>query len=169
MRKLLFVALSLPLIACTVGGAGGESDDDGDDDGSGSNPDPSDGLSGHITTSAEWSGTVKIAGKTSDGGAVTIDPGVTITVAPGTILNFTSNVAHRRPGTLDINGTSAGKVTLQIEPGAAGVNYGGLNVYGTLTMDYAVQIGGGIHDVRRLDQHHHRYGDVEGSPATSSS
>ena len=143
MRQLLFVALCLPLIACTVGGGEGPGGDD--DDGSGSNPDPSDGLSGHITTSGEWSGTVKINGKSSDGGAVTIDPGVTITVAPGTTLNFTPTSRLDVRGTLDINGTSAGKVILQTEPGAAGTNHGGLNVYGTLTMDYAVQTGGGIH------------------------
>ncbi|MEJ7602618.1 MAG: hypothetical protein WKG01_32300 [Kofleriaceae bacterium] len=144
MRKLALLALCLPLVACVVGSDPGGGDGDGDGGGGGGGSGSANGLSGHITANTEWSGTVKLNGKTSDGGAVTIDPGVTVTVAAGTVINFAPASRLDIKGTLDVNGSAAAKVTLQTEPGA-GVNHGGLHVYGTLTMDYAVQTGGGIY------------------------
>ncbi len=142
MRNLLVFALALPLVSCTVGDEPGGSGDDlpgdehdtGEDDGGGTGT--GEGIAGNITADTTWSGSVRIKG------ATTIDAGVTVTVAPGTTLSFADTTRIQIDGTLNIEGTAAGKVNLQAEAGAT--YYSGFGVNGTLTMSYAVFKGGAI-------------------------
>ena len=130
MRKVLALALSLPLVACVVGGTGDTppGDDDGSGSGSGSN---GTGISGNISADTTWQGEVLLSGQT------TIDPGVTVTVAPGTHLKVAGVAALAIAGTLDVQGTSAAKVTIGPDTG----NFAGafrVGATGTLKETYAV-------------------------------
>jgi hypothetical protein len=83
---------------------------------------------GHITADAMWTGAVKVSGIT------TIDPGVTVTVAEGTTITVLPVANFAVQGTLDFQGTSAGKI--KIDPETAGGHYGPISVMtgGTLKM-----------------------------------
>jgi hypothetical protein len=140
MKKLLLV-ICLPLVACVVGGVDGETppggDDDGGGSGSGSGSGGGSGVSNQISADETWSGTVAITAST------TIDPGVTVTVAAGTTVSFASNTSLTVNGILDVQGTSASKVTIQPDGGAF---FGSIRVEtgGTLNLAYAVERGGSI-------------------------
>lgn len=141
MMKALALVLSLPLVACMVGDATSPPDDPGMNPGSGSGPgsgpgsdpgmgDP--GISGHITTDTTWTGTTKV------GGAVIIDPGVTVTAMAGAIVDFGQNGSLQIDGTLDLQGTAASKVTLEPAPMNASGHYGATSINGTVTATYAI-------------------------------
>ena len=146
MKKVLLLALSLPLAACVVGADGSPTTGGGDDTGgsnTGSNTGSGGGsggggggISGAISADTTWTGTVNLLG------AVTISPGVTLTVAPGTTVK--SGVTG--DANITVNGTL-------LEQGAKGTlvtfNSVGVNVSkgGTLTATYAVHTGGGIETV----------------------
>jgi len=140
MNKLLVLALSLPMVACVVGSdPGTPADDQPVDPGPGPGPGSGSGTVGHITQDTSWTGAVSI-----DVGT-TIDPGVTVTAAPGTTVTIASGAGLTIQGILDLQGTSAAKVTIQ-SPTAADT-HAGLNIPagGELRMSYGVQTGGGIH------------------------
>jgi hypothetical protein len=132
-RCWLFVVLA----ACgtdvmELPGAGSGSD--------GSPPPMANAVSGHITADTTWSGIVNLTGPT------TIDAGVTVTVAPGTIIETsTATVGVTISGTLDIEGASGDVVHAQ--PAAPSTRWAGFDVAsgGTLIAHYLVQVGGGIH------------------------
>lgn len=145
MRNLLSLALCLPLAACVIGSndPGSTSDDDGGSNNGSNNPDPT-AITGLITADATWTGTVKIG--YANNTPTRIEAGVTITVSPGTEIQFLTNASLEIRGTLKIAGTSAGKVKLQP---ASGTFFGGLTVVGAptpgkLDMAYAVMKGGSI-------------------------
>lgn len=77
-------------------------------------------------------------------GATTIDPGITVTVAAGTTINFASGAYIAVEGILDAQGTKASVVTLA--PSTAGGYFGGISVPtgGEIKYSYVVQTGGGI-------------------------
>ena len=113
----------------------------GKDSGVASPPDSGGGgqstpVSGHITAAATWSGTVDVVG------AVTIDPGVTVTVMPGTKIEASAGIAIE--GTLDIEGTSASRVTLEPANGGGGWSGFAVKPQGALITHYAVGTGGPI-------------------------
>ncbi|MGE0868923.1 MAG: right-handed parallel beta-helix repeat-containing protein [Kofleriaceae bacterium] len=149
MMRLLPAVLCLPLVACVVGDAGtgptGDDDDQTQDPGgnNGEHPDPPldppAGDPARISTDTTWSGTVAVDVIT------TIDAGVTLTVSPGTTINMKSGTQIKVEGIMDVQGTSAEKVTI-----AATVPtqpHAGISVLsgGQLTLSYVVQSGGGIH------------------------
>ncbi|MBS1121194.1 MAG: hypothetical protein H6Q90_3422 [Deltaproteobacteria bacterium] len=145
MKKLLVFALSLPLVACVVGDQGQTGDDGtggggggGGGGGSGSGSGSGSGVAGHITADTTWSGTQAIDS------ATTIDAGVTVTVAAGTTVTIKSSASLTIEGILDIQGTSAAKVTIAATTPTD--THGGLRIPagGELRMHYAVQSGGGI-------------------------
>ena len=139
MRKILAVAFAIPLFtACTVGD---ESNGDGDehpDPSPSPSPDPGtgDGVSGSIAANTSWSGTTRIKG------ATTIEPGVIVTVAAGTVLNFAQGAGITVNGTLKFEGTKAEKIMVQAETGAT--SWGPFFVSGTLDLNYADITGGAI-------------------------
>ena len=141
MMKAFALLLSLPLVACTVGSGamnpGGGGGTMGDDDGSGSgNPMPTSGISGHITANATWMGAEAITD------AVTIDPGVTVTVMPGTSISVDTSATITISGTLDIEGTTGtGNGVTIAATGAA--FFGGISIPagGMLTMKYTTLTG----------------------------
>src|SRR5262249_31059035 len=98
---------------------------------------PTTEVSGHVTANTAWMDTIHVTAP------VTIDPGVTVTVMPGTTINVATSAGITIAGTLDVQGTSAGKVSIKPDSGP----YEGLTISsgGTLTMHYGVQVGGGIH------------------------
>jgi len=57
------------------------------------------GVSGHITTDTTWSGVVYVSGN------VTVDPGVTLTILPGTMVLFNKSTGLYVDGLLKANGT----------------------------------------------------------------
>ena len=131
MKNLLMLALSLPLAACTV------DVDEGPGNGS-NNPPPGNGneVSGSITQSGTWSGTIVVKGPT------TIESSAVITVAAGTTIDFVGSNSLTVKGTLDIQGTAAAKVNLKPQTGTF---FGGITNLGTLKMAYAIQKGAGIY------------------------
>ena len=150
--KALALGLSLTA-ACTVGsGITAPTGSGGDDTQSDAGVTPPDGISGHITASATWMGTVNIIGDT------TIDPGVTVTVQAGAVVNVAANMSIVVLGTLDAEGTSAAKITIQpanaalhfgapdagITVGASALTVGSSPQPGTLIMKYVNQTGGSL-------------------------
>ena len=138
MNKLLALGLSLPLVACVVGP--GDTPDPGSGSG-GTNPAP--GGTGttnanHITSNTMWSGAMDVTAET------TVDQGVTLTIAAGTTVKFGPAGSLVVNGNVDVQGTKGSVVNLV--PATAGTHFGStaLEPGGTLTMNYAVQTGGGI-------------------------
>lgn len=142
MNKLLTLALSLPLLACVVGSSGDTAPGAGGGTGGGTGPGTGGGTGAdgkdHIKTSAMWSGTMSVAKET------VVDPGVTLTIAAGTVVKFASSTGIEVLGTVDVQGTKASPV--QLSPSAAGGHHYGFSVSGAgeLKMTYGVQVGGGI-------------------------
>ncbi len=141
MNKALLVALWLPLVACVVGDEGqspGGGDGDGDGSGSGSGSGSGQGQAGRITENTTWTGTQAIDVPT------TIAAGVTVTVSPGTVVTIKNTASITAEGILDIQGTSAAKVTIGAT--SATDRHGGIRIPmgGELKMRYGVQSGGGI-------------------------
>ena len=95
-------------------------------------------VSGHITQSTTWSDTIEITAGTI------IDPGVTVTVMPGTFIEVAAAAAVAVQGTLDIEGTAAGTVNVQPAGGAA--HWVGFNIAsgGKLITHYLVETGGSV-------------------------
>lgn len=142
MRNLLAIALCLPLGACVIGdvdsGPGGGDDDPGDE------PPVNDGsLTGVITQDATWSGTVLIG---FDNAITRIEPGVTITAEPGTVIKFKPRAGLQILGTLRVLGTKEEKVLIEPASGdnAFSLNLGGMPSPGTLELTYAVMTRGTI-------------------------
>ena len=97
-------------------------------------------MSGNITSDQTWSGTVNVTADT------TIAAGVTVTVEPGTEINVANEqTSITVGGTLDVQGTAAGKVHIQAANSAP--HFGGIVVAkgGTYQLAFGVQYGGGIH------------------------
>lgn len=148
MNKLLALGLSLPLMACVIGsgtdtGEPGTGDDDGSGGGSGSGSGSGggggNGTPDRISADATWTG-AKDVNK-----AVTVDPGVTLTIAAGTTIKFGTAGSIAVKGTVDIQGEKASPVTLA--PAAAGGFYPGFTVPtgGQLKMNWVVQTGAEIY------------------------
>ena len=130
-----FAGLSLLFAACTVGTlgpdpGGGSGSDPGS--GSGSNPGSGGGISGEIQADQTWSGNVSITGN------VQIDPGVTVTVAAGTMIEGAQGATVHVQGTLQIQGTKDAVVT--ILPAQGVTTWPGFvaDTGGTLSMSYAM-------------------------------
>jgi hypothetical protein len=144
MRKLLSIALCLPLTACIIGeDTGGSGGDDVGNPGPGPGPGPSDGsITGLISADTTWNGTVLIG---YDRATTQIEPGVTVTVAAGTILKFKEGSGLVVKGTLRLQGTSAQKVQLQpVADNAYRIFLEGAPTAGKLEMTYAVMTRGNI-------------------------
>src|SRR5262245_55688215 len=117
MRNVVLpLVLSLPLVACMVGGGttGGDDIAPGDDAGVVT----CDGITGKITANTTWMGTVNIIGNTS------VETGVTVTIAAGTTVKVKDGVLITVNGILDAQGTSASKITIA----PAGFSFGGVTV-----------------------------------------
>jgi len=97
-------------------------------------------VSGPVAASDAWSGTVNITADT------VVNPGVTITVQPGTTINVGSQPALTIfvKGVFDIEGTSAEKVVVQ--PSVANGRWNRFVVVagGRLTAHHLVMSGGGF-------------------------
>ena len=140
MRKLLALALTVPLAACVVGAGTDVGDDQGgqgggNGDGTGDGTGGGTGISGKISADTTWQGTVAISGN------VMIDPGVTVTVAAGTAITVKAGAVVTVNGILDAQGTSAGKITIS---GEGTQNFGGMSINGELKYKYVTQTGGAI-------------------------
>jgi len=143
MRKLLSIALCLPLAACIIGEDTGGGSAGDDQPGPGPGPGPSDGsITGLIDQDTTWSGTVLIG---YDRSTTQIEPGVTVTVAPGTVLRFKESSGLVVKGTLRIQGTSAQKVRLEpVADNAYRIFLESAPTAGKLEMTYAVMTRGNI-------------------------
>jgi hypothetical protein len=118
-----------------AGSTGSGSDPGAGGGGSGDQPgSPVTDVSGQIKADTMWMDTIHVVGN------LTIDRGVTVTVAPGTTVDVAQGVAISLVGTLDIQGTKAGKVTFQ--PLTAGDFWAGISIQGALTASYLVETGG---------------------------
>lgn len=95
-------------------------------------------VQGHITQNATWTDTINVTA------SVVIDPGVTVTVMPGTVIYVDSTSTITASGTLDIEGTSASRVTAQ--PAAGAAHWIGFKIPsgGTLITHYLVGTGGDV-------------------------
>lgn len=96
-------------------------------------------VSSNVTADTAWSDTVKI---TQD---ISIEPGVTLTVQPGTVIEVVEAGVITVGGTINIDGTKAKKVIVRTD-GAAGTTWNGFDVSsgGALNANYMVATGGGI-------------------------
>ena len=93
-------------------------------------------LSGTISADETLSGVIAMTG------GVTIPAGVTVTVAPGTIIEAASSASIDVEGTLSVAGVKGNVAT--IESATTGDFWGGVRVTGTYEMHYGSQVGGGI-------------------------
>jgi hypothetical protein len=143
MRNLLSIALCLPLAACVIGEENGGSTGGGDDDTQGGTNNPNDGsITGLISQDTTWSGEVLIG---YDRATTRIEPNVTVTVSPGTVIKFKEGASLDIKGKFLVQGTSAQKVRIE----AAGQNgyallLSGAPATGTLELTYAVMTRGAI-------------------------
>lgn len=122
----------------TGGGGSGSSADP-------NNPaDPGDGtgpvveVSGHITTSTTWTGTIHVTASTF------IDAGATLTVAAGATVDVDAGAAITVSGALEIQGTKASKVTFR---SSSPDEYWSDIVVprgGAMVATYLVEVGGGL-------------------------
>jgi hypothetical protein len=138
MNKPLALALALPLVACVVGSGtdtGEPGPGPGNGSGGGNGSGTGNGTGDHITSNTTWSGTMDVSK------AITVDPGVTLTVAAGTTVKFGTSGAITVKGKVDIVGAKNQVVTLT---GAGGLSPPNLVVSlgGELKMSYVVQTGG---------------------------
>jgi len=94
-------------------------------------------VTGHITASTTWSQAIHVTG------SIIIDPGVTVTVLPGTTVDIPTSTSITVSGVLDLQGTKEQRVTLR---GATGNFWSDVVVPhgGVLTAHYLVQTGGGL-------------------------
>jgi hypothetical protein len=116
--------------------AGGS--DPGEPTGVGTDAGTSAGKADHIAVDTGWSGTVTVDRTT------TVDPGVTLTIAAGTVVTIKNPASLIIAGIVEIQGTSAAKVTFTAP--TPGEGHGGLAVLGggELRMLYGVLSGGGL-------------------------
>ena len=127
MRKLSAIVL-FTLAGCSIGDDPPKGDE---------HPDAAPvEVTGTITSDTTWSGTMRFTGVT------VIAPMVTVTVEPGTVLEFAQAAGIRVEGALLANGTSAGKIIGKVADG--GSVWGPLEVYGFVRMTYASFTGGSI-------------------------
>jgi hypothetical protein len=142
MNKLLTLGLSLPLLACVVGGDATT----GDDGSGGSGSNGSNGSNGsgtpdtalHISSDMTLTPTYDVAKQT------VVDAGATVTIPAGATVTFAPNTSIEVRGTVVVQGSKASPVHLS--PATAGGHHYGFTVSagGTLTMSYGIQTGGGI-------------------------
>jgi hypothetical protein len=95
-------------------------------------------VSGHVHADTTWADTIRVTSSTI------IDPGVTVTVMPGTTISVAATASVAVQGTLDIQGTSAAKVNMA--PAASAPHWLGFTVQsgGVLTAHYLVESGGSV-------------------------
>jgi len=139
MNKLLALGLSLPLVACVIGSGTDTAGGPGTGGSGGSDLGPGPGPGGdHIAADMTWTGTMNVTSTT------TVDAGVKLTIAAGTTVKFGPSGAIVVNGSLDVQGTKAQIVSLL--PATNGGNFIGtaISAGGAVTMNYAVQTGGGI-------------------------
>ncbi|TMQ03353.1 MAG: hypothetical protein E6J90_50555 [Deltaproteobacteria bacterium] len=139
MNKLLPLALSLPLVACVVGSGTDPADDTPGSGSQGSGSNGSGTTAGnHITTNTTWSTAKDVTAE------LTVDPGVTLTIAAGTTVKFGPTGSITIQGTVNVQGTKTQPVNLV--PSTTAGHHGGFSVPmgGQLTMAYGIQVGGGI-------------------------
>jgi hypothetical protein len=149
MNKFLLLALTLPLLACTVGDGGtaptgggggaaggggvtGGGGGGGGDDGSGGTT-PT-GFSGTVSADTTWSGSMNLLGQ------VTINAGVTVTVMPGATVAASGDASVTVNGTLLEMGAKGTPVTftdIAVDVGSGG----------SVTATYANHTGGSLHTV----------------------
>src|SRR5262245_24133441 len=140
MHKLLTFVLVLPVVACVVGES--ENADPGQDNGqggggsSGGGGGGSAGVTNHLTSNTMWSGAMMVSGTT------TVDPGVTLTIAAGTKMEFASSARLDVQGIVDIQGTKTAPVTLA--PASVGSYAFYVTTGGELKINYATGAGGSI-------------------------
>ncbi|MFT3699800.1 MAG: hypothetical protein QM831_42035 [Kofleriaceae bacterium] len=94
-------------------------------------------VNADVTADTEWSGLVKVH-KT-----VTVAAGVTLTVDPGTSIQFDRTAGMNVLGTMNVGGTKAMPVSIGAAPGNA--NFGDWGIpSGTVSMTYVVMKGAGF-------------------------
>jgi hypothetical protein len=122
MYKLLALGVSLPLLACVVGSDAPTGDD----------------TAVHISSNMTAPATFDIAKPTI------VDANIILTIPAGATVKFAPSASLEVRGTVLVQGLKASPV--QLSPATTGGTYGGLSVPagGTLTMSYAVQVGGPI-------------------------
>jgi hypothetical protein len=142
-----FALVAIALVACGKDYAAGADAPSPGLDGPNTSPDAPPGCTngaqmtamGHISADTTWEGTINVPA------TVVIDAGVTVTVMPGTTINFAPYPVNiTLNGHLDVQGTSACKVTLQ--PAHAGDSWAGIiaQTGSVLTMQHTMQVGAGI-------------------------
>jgi hypothetical protein len=121
--RLLVLLLAFPVAACTVGGADGPGDDV---------VDPPTTISGSITSDTTVMGAVGLTGD------ATVEAGVTLTLAPGTVLEATVGKSLRVKGTLIVNGAAGQEVMMM--PGAGQGAWAGIvaETGSTVNLQYVV-------------------------------
>lgn len=143
MYKFAGLLLALPLVACNVGsvdgpGSPGDQPDAGATDDIDAPVPPGEmQVSGTISASATWSGTIDVVGNT------TIASGVTVTVMAGSVVRIADSGSFLVRGVLDLQGTAAAKITVK----PSGNFHGGFYADGggQLKLAYVVLTGGGVH------------------------
>jgi hypothetical protein len=126
MRKLAVVILFASFAACDLGDDPPTGDEHPDD--------PPVEVTGTIMADTTWTGAMRFTGLTVVAG------GVTVTVEPGTTLEFAQRAGLEVHGALLVNGTAAKPITAKIENG--GQYWGPIAVHGLTRLTYVDFDGG---------------------------
>lgn len=122
----------------TGGGGSGSSTDPGNPADPGDGTGPVTQVSGHITASTTWTGTIHVTASTF------IDAGVTLTVAAGTTVDVDVGASITVSGILDIQGTKANTVTFRASSPDAFWSDILVPRGGVMTASYLIEVGGGL-------------------------
>ena len=146
MKRLLLLGLAASaLLACKKA-------DSGDDDGTGGYGGGGGGetaadafiaqttmeVSADVTTDTTWSGLVKVHS------SIEVAAGVTLTIAPSTVIQLDQNLSITVKGTVLANGVKGGTIGMQPAPGFQYWNAWQVPTGGTINFNYVTSKGGGI-------------------------
>ena len=95
-------------------------------------------VSSDVTTDTTWSGLVKVHA------SITVAAGVTLTIAPRTVIQFDQNLGVTVNGTVIAKGIKGGTIGIQPAPGFQYWNTWQVPAGGTLNFSYVTSKGGGI-------------------------
>jgi len=146
----LVASASLSVIGCVVDTtgdptgtpppSGGSGSGSGSIPGGGIDPGPGTGTTteapARISSNTTWTGNVHVANR------VTIDPGVALTIAAGSTVNLDASGGFAVSGTVNVKGTSTGKVAFRGTQAGAFWDEITVASTGAFNATYLVQVGG---------------------------
>jgi hypothetical protein len=146
MKRLVLLGLAVSaLVGCKKADTSTEGGNNNGADGGGVDPvadafiaQTTTDVSSDVTTDTTWSGLVKVHA------SIVVAAGVTLTIAPSTVIQFDQNLGVTVNGTVLAKGVKGGTIGMQPAPGFQFWNTWQVPTGGTLNFSYVTSKGGGI-------------------------